>query len=145
MLNKASLVGRLTRDPELRYLGNGTPVANFTLAINRTFKNKNGEREADFINIVVWRRQAENCAKYIGKGSLVAISGRIQSRSYENADGQRRYVTEVVADEVHFLDSKNSQNRDTQHGDYSSDNYDTNDVPLDDLYPIDGDEEELPF
>lgn len=150
MLNKVSLVGRLTRDPELRYLGNGTPVANFTLAVNRTFKNKNGEREADFINIVVWRKQAENCANYIGKGSLVAISGRIQSRSYENADGQRRYVTEVVADEVHFLDSKNSnsknsKNGDNQYGNYSSNNYDTNDVPLDDLYPIDGDEEELPF
>lgn len=145
MLNKVSLVGRLTRDPELRYLGNGTPVANFTLAVNRTFKNKNGEREADFINIVVWRKQAENCANYIGKGSLVAVSGRIQSRSYENADGQRRYVTEVVADEVHFLDSKNSKSRDNQSGDYSSNNYDTNDVPLDDLYPIDGDEEELPF
>ena len=96
MLNKVSLVGRLTRDVELRYLGNGTPVANFTLAVNRTFKNKSGEREADFINIVVWRKQAENCANYIGKGSLVAVSGRLQSRSYDTAEGQRRYVTEVV-------------------------------------------------
>ncbi len=149
MLNKVCLVGRLTRDPELRYLGNGTPVANFTLAVNRTFKNRNGERDADFINIVVWRRQAENCANYIGKGSLVSIVGRIQTRSYDGADGQKRYVTEVVADEVQFLDSKNSRNRDS-YGDYSSNDpgnndSDTNDVPLDDLYPIDGDEEDLPF
>lgn len=149
MLNKVCLVGRLTRDPELRYLGNGTPVANFTLAVNRTFKNRNGERDADFINIVVWRKQAENCANYIGKGSLVSIAGRIQTRSYDGADGQKRYVTEVVADEVQFLDSKNSRNRDS-YGDYSSNNlgnndFDTNDVPLDDLYPIDGDEGDLPF
>ena len=135
MLNKVSLVGRLTRDVELRYLGNGTPVANFTLAVNRTFKNKSGEREADFINIVVWRKQAENCANYIGKGSLVAVSGRLQSRSYDTAEGQRRYVTEVVADEVHFLDSKNaSRNREDQ--DFSTtDGFDGSDVPLGDLFP----------
>ncbi len=145
MLNKVSLVGRLTRDVELRYLGNGTPVANFTLAVNRTFKNKSGEREADFINIVVWRKQAENCANYIGKGSLVAVSGRLQSRSYDTAEGQRRYVTEVVADEVHFLDSKNaSRNREDQ--DFSTtDGFDGSDVPLGDLFPIDGDENDLPF
>ncbi|RBP44052.1 single-stranded DNA-binding protein [Garciella nitratireducens] len=142
MLNKVCLVGRLTKDPELRYLANGTPVANFTLAVNRTFKNRNGEREADFINIVVWRKQAENCANYIGKGSLVSIVGRIQTRSYDGADGQRRYVTEVVAEEVQFLDSKNSRN--SQRNQTSND-FDTNDVPLDDLYPIDGDEEDLPF
>ncbi|SJZ89977.1 single-stranded DNA-binding protein [Garciella nitratireducens] len=142
MLNKVCLVGRLTKDPELRYLANGTPVANFTLAVNRTFKNRNGEREADFINIVVWRKQAENCANYIGKGSLVSIVGRIQTRSYDGADGQRRYVTEVVAEEVQFLDSKNSRN--SQQNQTSND-FDTNDVPLDDLYPIDGDEEDLPF
>lgn len=151
MLNKVCLVGRLTRDPELRYLGNGTPVANFTLAVNRTFKNRNGERDADFINIVVWRKQAENCANYIGKGSLVSIAGRIQTRSYDGADGQRRYVTEVVADEVQFLDSKNSRTRnrdsygDSSSNDVGSNDSDTNDVPLDDLYPIDGDEEDLPF
>jgi single-strand DNA-binding protein len=150
MLNKVSLVGRLTKDPELRYLGNGTPVANFTLAINRPFKSKSGEREADFINIVVWRKQAENCANYIGKGSLVAISGRIQSRSYDTPEGQRRYITEVVADEVHFLDSKGSSNRrESSTGNYSKgnsyDNDSNNDIGLDDLYPIDGDDNDLPF
>ncbi|WP_213818614.1 single-stranded DNA-binding protein [Garciella nitratireducens] len=145
MLNKVCLVGRLTKDPELRYLANGTPVANFTLAVNRTFKNRNGEREADFINIVVWRKQAENCANYIGKGSLVSIVGRIQTRSYDGADGQRRYVTEVVAEEVQFLDSKNSRNSRNSQQNQTSNDFDTNDVPLDDLYPIDGDEEDLPF
>lgn len=145
MLNKASLVGRLTKDVELRYLGNGTPVANFTLAINRPFKNRQGENEADFLNIVVWRKQAENCAQYIGKGSLVAISGRIQSRSYDNAEGQRRYITEIVADEVHFLDSKN-KSRDTDYNRGGSPGDDQKDVSLDPgLYPIEGDENELPF
>lgn len=138
MLNKVNLVGRLTKDPELRYLGNGTPVANFTLAVNRTFKNKDGEREADFINIVVWRKQAENCANYISKGSLVAISGRIQSRSYDTAEGQKRYVTEVVAEEVHFMDSKEKSSG-------SSSNNKSADTGFDDLHPIEGDEEELPF
>ena len=146
MLNKVSLVGRLTKDVELRYLGNGTPVGNFTLAVNRTFKNKEGNREADFLNIVVWRKQAENCANYIGKGSLVAVSGRIQSRSYDTAEGQRRYITEIVADEVHFLDSKNkSKNRD-YNSDYSYGNDNNSDISLEgDLYPIDEDENELPF
>lgn len=105
-MNKAFLVGRLTRDPELRYLSNNTPVANFTIAINRLFTNQSGEREADFINIVVWRKQAENVKKYLTKGSLVGIDGRIQTRSYENQEGKRVYVTEVVADNVQFLDSK---------------------------------------
>ena len=136
MLNKVSLVGRLCKDPELRYLGNGTAVANFTLAVNRTFKNKNGEREADFINIVVWRKQAENVANYTHKGSLVAVAGRIQTRSYEGKDGQRRYITEVVAEEVHFLDSKKQSN----NSNYSS----SSDLP-DGLYPLDGDEDDLPF
>lgn len=145
MLNKVDLVGRLTKDVELRYLGNGTPVANFTLAVNRTFKNRDGEREADFINIVVWRKQGENCANYIGKGSLVAVSGRLQTRSYDTPEGQRRYITEVVADEVHFLESKNqSRNRDDDHFG-STGGYDNNtDVALD-LYEIDGDENDLPF
>ena len=130
MLNKAQLVGRLTKDPELKYLGNGTPVTNFTLAINRTFKNKNGEREADFINVVIWRKQAENVAQYVGKGSQVAVSGRLQSRSYENKEGQRVYITEVVADEVHFLDNKSKKRED--------------DLP-DGLYALDDTGEELPF
>lgn len=143
MLNKASLVGRLTKDVELRYLGNGTPVANFTLAVNRPFKNRQGENEADFLNIVVWRKQAENCAQYIGKGSLVAVAGRIQSRSYDNAEGQRRYITEIVADEVHFLEPK-SKSRNYNQGD--SPESDQKDVSLEPgLYPIDEDETDLPF
>lgn len=107
MLNRVVLIGRLTRDVELKFLPNGTPVANFTLAVDRPFA-KDGEREADFIPIVVWRKQAENCANYIGKGSLVAVDGRMQVRSYEQ-DGKRRYVTEVVADSVRFLDSRKKQ------------------------------------
>lgn len=111
MLNKVALTGRMTKDPELRYLGNGTPVASFTLAVDRPFKNKDGQKEADFINIQVWRKQAENVAQYTGKGSLVAVAGRIQTRNYENNEGRRVYITEVVADEVHFL-STNRDNRD---------------------------------
>lgn len=105
MLNRVVLIGRLTKDPDIRNLPNGTPVANFTLAVDRPFKNQQGEKETDFVPIVVWRKQAESCAKYIGKGSLVAVDGRMQVRSYEQ-DGKRRYITEVVADAVRFLDKK---------------------------------------
>lgn len=108
-MNKAFLVGRLTKDPELRYLSDNTAVVNFTIAINRTYTNQSGEREADFINIVVWRKQAENVKKYLNKGSLVAIDGRIQTRNYENQEGRRVYVTEIVADSVQFLDSKSQR------------------------------------
>lgn len=105
-MNKAFLVGHLTKDPDLRYLTNNTAVATFTIAVNRTFASQNGEREADFINVVVWRKQAENVKKYLTKGSLVGIDGRIQSRSYDNQEGKKVYVTEVVADNVQFLGSK---------------------------------------
>lgn len=111
-MNKVVLVGRLTRDPDLRYPSSNVPVANFTVAINRPFENQNGEREADFINVIVWRKQAENVKKYISKGSLVGVEGRIQTRNYEGQDGKRVYVTEVVADRVEFLESKSqSQSR----------------------------------
>lgn len=109
-MNKVFLIGRLTRDPELRYTGSNTAVASFTVAVNRTFTNQNGEREADFINVVVWRKQAENVKNYLSQGSQVAIDGRIQTRSYDDKDGNKRYVTEVVADNVEFLGSKNSSN-----------------------------------
>lgn len=110
-MNKVFLIGRLTRDPELRYTGSNTAVASFSLAVNRNFTNQSGEREADFINIVVWRKQAENVKKYVSKGSLIAVEGRIQTGSYER-DGQRVYTTDVVADNVQFLESKaQSQNR----------------------------------
>lgn len=105
-MNRTVLVGRLTKDPELRYTPNGVATASFTLAVNRPFSNQQGEREADFINIVVWRKQAENAANYLKKGSLAGIDGRIQTRSYENNQGQRVYVTEVVAESVQFLDTK---------------------------------------
>ena len=104
MLNKIILIGRLTKDPELRYTASGRAVARFTLAVDRGFKNQDGEKQADFIPITVWRTQAENCAKYLVKGRLVAVAGRIQTGSYETPDGQRRYTTEVVADEVRFLE-----------------------------------------
>ena len=103
-MNKVVLIGRLTKDPELRYTASGTAVARFTLAVDRGFKNQQGEKQADFIPITVWRTQAENCAKYLQKGRLVAVAGRIQTGSYETPDGQRRYTTEVVADEVRFLE-----------------------------------------
>ena len=105
-MNKVILIGRLTRDPELRYTSSNIPTCTFSIAVNRTFTNQNGEREADFINIVVWRKQAENCKNYLNKGSQVAVEGRIQTRNYEDQNGQKRYVTEVVADSVQFLDTR---------------------------------------
>ena len=109
-MNKVVLIGRLTRDPELRYTDSNTPVATFSLAVNRNFANQNGEREADFINIVVWRKQAENVKNFLSQGSQVAVEGRIQTRTYDDQNGQKRYITEVVADNVEFLGSKNSSN-----------------------------------
>jgi len=97
------LIGNLTRDPELRYTPDGTPVASFTLAVNRPFINQQGERETDFIPIVIWRKQAERCSEYLAKGSQVAVEGRLQIRSYEDKDGIRRRVAEVIARRVEFL------------------------------------------
>ena len=108
MLNRVVLIGRLTKEPDLRYTTSGIAVARFTLAVDRGFKNQDGEKQADFIPITVWRGQAENCAKYLAKGRLVAVSGRIQTGSYDK-DGQRHYTTEVVADEVRFLEWGNKQ------------------------------------
>ena len=107
-MNKVILIGRLTKDPELRTIASGNATTSFTIAVNRNFTNQNGEREADFINCVAWRKQAENVAKYCTKGSQVAVEGRIQTRSYEAQDGTKRYVTEVVADNVTFLGSRAS-------------------------------------
>ena len=109
MLNNVSLVGRLTNDVNLRYTPSNVAVATFTLAVNRTFKNENGDREADFINCVMWRQQAENLANWAKKGALIGVTGRIQTRSYDNQQGQRVYVTEVVAEQFQFLESRNSQ------------------------------------
>ena len=108
LMNRVVLVGRLTKDPELRYTPSGVAVATFTLAVNRAFANQQGEREADFINCVVWRKQAENVANFLKKGSLAGVDGRIQTRNYEGQDGKRVYVTEVVAESVQFLEPKGS-------------------------------------
>lgn len=105
-MNRAVLVGRLTRDPDLRYTPNGVAVANFNIAIDRPFTNQQGEREADFINCVVWRRPAENLAKYMKKGSLIGVDGRIQTRRYEDQDGKTVYVTEVLAENIKYLESR---------------------------------------
>lgn len=105
-MNKVVLIGRLTRDPELRYTSSNIPSATFSLAVNRPFQNQNGVREADFINIVMWRKQAETAKKYLTKGSLISIEGRIQTRNYDGADGKKVYVTEVVADNFEFLETK---------------------------------------
>lgn len=130
MLNNIVLIGRLTRDPELRYTpSNAVPVANFTLAVDRRYI-KGGEKETDFIPIVVWRAQAENCAKFIGKGSMVAIKGRLQIRSYEDREGQKRTIAEVVADDVRFLDSRKSGEG---NGDMGAPEYDDSMIGEDDV------------
>ena len=103
-MNHIVLIGRLTRDPELRYTPNGVAVANFDLAVDRPTTNQAGEREADFIRIIVWQKQAENAAKYLKKGRLVAVEGRLQIRSYEDQEGQKRRVAEVVAGYLQFLE-----------------------------------------
>lgn len=106
MINNVVLVGRLTKDPDLRYTASGVAVAQFTLAVNRNFTNANNEREADFIQCVIWRKPAETLSNYARKGTLIGLTGRIQTRNYENQQGQRVYVTEVVADNFQLLESK---------------------------------------
>ncbi|HEL2576015.1 single-stranded DNA-binding protein [Streptococcus suis] len=118
MINNVVLVGRMTRDAELRYTPSNQAVATFTLAVNRNFKNQNGEREADFINVVIWRQQAENLANWAKKGALIGVTGRIQTRSYDNQQGQRVYVTEVVAESFQLLESRTA--REGQGGAYQS-------------------------
>ena len=105
-MNKALLIGRLTRDPELRATSTGRNVCQFSIAVNRNFTNANGEREADFINCVVWDKQAENLVKYQKKGNQIAVDGRIQTRNYDDKDGKKVYVTEILASNISFLDSK---------------------------------------
>ncbi|EHM61587.1 TPA: single-stranded DNA-binding protein [Staphylococcus aureus] len=156
MLNRTVLVGRLTKDPEYRTTLNGVSVTTFTIAVNRTFTNAQGEREADFINCVTFRKQAENVNNYLSKGSLAGVDGRLQSRSYENKDGQRVFVTEVAADSVQFLEPKNSN--DTQQDLYQqqvqqtrgqsqySNNKPVKDNPFANANdPIEIDDDDLPF
>ena len=116
-MNHVVLIGRLTRDPELRYIaGTGTPVANFAIAVDREFSGKDGKKETDFIDIQVWGKSAENCANYIGKGSLVAIQGSLRIDSYQNQAGETRRATRVNANRVQFLDTKNKSESSLHHG-----------------------------
>lgn len=138
-MNKVFLIGRLTRDPELRYTSSNVAAASFTVAVNRNFTNQNGERDADFINVIAWRKTAENIKNYLTKGSQIAIDGRIQTRSYDAQDGTKRYVTEVVADNVQFLDranpnggnSNNYSNNNSSFGAPSTPTFNDNASPYD--------------
>ena len=138
-MNKVTLIGRLVRDPEMKYTpGNGAAVTNFTIAVDK-FVKKGEEKQADFINCVAWNKTAELIAQYFTKGKMIAISGRIQTRTYDAKDGTKRYVTEVVADELQFLDNKNSNSESTGQN-YNAGNVNTSD---EDITPVnDGD---IPF
>ncbi|MCG7385062.1 single-stranded DNA-binding protein [Paenibacillus sp. ACRRY] len=140
-LNRIILIGRATKDPELRYLPNGTATATFTLAVDRPFTNGNGNKETDFINIVVWKQLAETVANYLKKGRLNAVEGRLQIRRWESENGTR-YITEVVADNVRFLGGNSSQGDPNEREPYQSSNQD----PFrDDGKPIDISDDDLPF
>jgi len=131
MLNRVILIGRLTRDPELRYTPGGAAVARMAIAVDRPFTNRQGERETDFIDIVVWQKLAETCANYLGKGRLIAVEGRLQIRSYDDSQGIRRKAAEIVAENVRFLDRA----KEAQVGEHPGDIAD--DVPFSD--------DEVPF
>ena len=168
MINNVVLVGRMTRDAELRYTPSNQAVATFTLAVNRNFKNQNGEREADFINCVIWRQQAENLSNWAKKGTLIGVTGRIQTRNYENQQGQRVYVTEIVADNFQILESRatregqsggsyngefnnNSSFGGSSNGGFSSQtsqqtpNFGRDESPFGNSNPMDISDDDLPF
>lgn len=134
-MNRVMLIGRLTAKPELRYTSSNIPFARFSLAINRTFSNSQGQRETDFINIVVWRKQAENVCNFLDKGSLVSVEGRLQTGSYDDKDGNKRYSMDVVGDSVQFLESKSqaksraNNSDDVSPYDYQDNNFD-NDISV---------------
>lgn len=139
MLNRTILVGRLTKDPEFRTTQSGVEVATFTLAVNRNYKNKNGEQQADFINCIVFRKQAENVNNYLNKGNLAGVDGRLQSRSYENQEGRRIFVTEVICDSVQFLEPKSNgqsnsqpkqQQRQAQDNPFDNSDFDDSSLPF---------------
>ena len=141
-MNGVCLIGRLTNKPELRQTNSNLAVTRFTLAVNRNFSNSQGQREADFITIVAWRKQAENICRYLDKGSLISVEGRIQTGSFDGQDGQRRYTTEVVADQVNFLESRSqsqarSNNNFAPMNEPSFDNY--NEPPVQNNVDIDND------
>ena len=137
-MNSVHLIGRLTKDIDLRFTQNGTAVGTFNLAVNRSFTNQQGEREADFINCVIWKKGAENLAKYTRKGSKIGIDGRIQTRNYENQQGQRVYVTEIVVERFDLLDNRNSQNTSGQQANFSFQNQGG-------MNPADISEDDFPF
>jgi single-strand DNA-binding protein len=154
MMNRVVLVGRLTKDPELKYTPNGVAVCNFTLAVNRPFKNANGDNEADFIPCQVWRKPAENTANFLSKGSLAGVDGRIQVRNFEGQDGKRVYMTEIVADSVQFLEPKKDgngggqQRQQQQQQSQQQNNQQSrvdNDPFANDGQPIDIADDDLPF
>ena len=122
-MNRVVLVGRLTRDPELRTSGNGNSFVNFTIAVNRTFASSNGEREADFINCIAFNKQAENLARFIKKGGLIGVEGKLQTRRYQAADGTNRTATEVVCDNIYFLESRQSQSGANDYSSYEPTTY----------------------
>lgn len=142
MINSVTLVGRLTKDIEVKYTDKGKAYANFTLAINRQFTNQSGEREADFVNCVIWNKAAENLAKFTKKGSLIGIEGRIQTRSYDNSQQQRVYVTEVIAGSFSLLESKpKKEDKPSTFSTLPDKGYD----PYDGGETVDIDDEDLPF
>lgn len=169
-MNTVQLVGRLTREVDLRYTSSGTPVGSFTLAVNRSFTNQQGEREADFINCVIWRKAAENLANFTRKGSQIGVEGRIQTRNYDNQQGQKVYVTEVVVNNFHLLEPRSvteqrpvgdsqpynqannsssfqSQPNQSNHNDFGfNQNYNyENSNPFGDSEKVDISEDDLPF
>src|SRR5690625_2132839 len=157
MLNRVVLVGRLTKDPDLRYTPNGVAVANFTIAVNRPFTNQQGNREADFLNCVVLRRPAEHLANYMKKGSMIGVDGRVQTRTFEGQDGKSVFVTEIVADSVQFLESKGSsqgrgedpsgfqQTQNQNQFQNQNQNQNTDNPFKDNGEPIDISDDDLPF
>jgi single-strand DNA-binding protein len=146
-MNKTTLIGRLVRDPELRFTqGAGIAVTTFCLAVDRNFKNKDGEKEADFINIVVWNKLAEVVANNLSKGRLAAVAGRIQTGTYEAKDGIKRSTFEIVADEVQFLDGKKGQGQaNLRNDEYVPGAGEDNEFGDEDFYPPEGGEEDIPF
>ena len=131
-MNRVTLVGRLTAKPELRYTGSNLPYARFTVAVNRNFRSNDGQTEADFISVIVWRKQAENVCNFLDKGRLVSVDGRLQTGSYTDKDGNKRYTTDVVADSVQFLESKGSRSETVSDGPSPYDYQDAPDVNVSD-------------
>lgn len=145
MINNVTLVGRLTKDVELKYTPANQAVVQFVLAVNRTFKNANGERETDFINVVIWRQSAENFAKWAKKGALIGITGRIQTRNYENAQGQRVYMTEVIAENFQMLESRNQQQGQKQAQQQATQQQAKQPDPFSGGTPMNLNDDDLPF